>query len=292
MKAFSYLAPGCAEEAIALLVQHGADARVIAGGQSLLLGMKDRTERPKVLVSLAGIADFRGVHVSRVGELVVGATTTYAQLTRLALTGWHTEISAMAGNLADRPVRTMGTIGGALCAADPRYDMLTLVVGAGAYLEVLSPSGVRSMTPQQFFLAEGGIAIGSAEILVAIRFPAAAEFGSVAFHKFRQRTFDAAVVSAFCAVRLGPGDVIAEIRLAVGAATPVPVLAATSTADLVGRPPGKIDVAAVADAAAVEVLGASAPSNTVTYHRELIKALSRKALSGALNNAAVKTARS
>jgi carbon-monoxide dehydrogenase medium subunit len=184
----------------------------------------------------------------------------------------------MAGDLADRPVRTMGTIGGALCAADPRFDMVTLVIGVGARLEVLSPSGLRLVQPHEFFRASGGTSLRPNEILTAIHFPSSEAFTAVAFEKFRQRTFDAAVISVLCALRVSDDGTVSEARLAVGSATPVPTLGSECAARLVGRPINDIDPAAVGDGVCNEVLDQRAGgSSLVQYQRELIRALTRKA---------------
>lgn len=281
MKPFAYLTPSTPAEAVGLLGQHGPQAQVIAGGQSLLLAMKTRTARPAVLVSLAGVADLSGVRLTESGELVVGATTTYAALTRTPLSGWHAQIAAIAGNLADRPVRTMGTIGGALCAADPRYDMLPLISGTGARLEVLAPSGVRTMAPEEFFAADGGTSLQPDEILAAIRFPPASVFTRVVFEKFRQRTFDAALASVLCAVRTDAGR-LADIRIAVGAVRPVPVLASEVAAELNGSVAAEVDPAAAAARVAASVLGDDGGTPLVQYQRELVRALAGRALSAAL----------
>ena len=281
MKAFSYLTPGTAAEAVGLLGQHGPQAQVIAGGQSLLLSMKTRTARPAVLISLGGVDGLCGVRLAESGELVVGATTTYAALTRAPLTGWHTEIAAIAGNLADRPVRTMGTIGGALCAADPRYDMLTLVTGTAAQLEVLAPSGVRTLAPEEFFAPGGGTTLAPGEILAAIRFPAAGQFTRVTFEKFRQRTFDAALASVLCAVRTESGGRIDAARIAVGAVRPIPVLASVA---LAGAASADVDAAGVSAQVAAEVLGADGGTPLVQYQRELVRALAARALRTALGS--------
>ncbi len=282
MKAFTYLTPSSTDEAVGLLETHAPHARVIAGGQTLLLGMKTRTERPGVLVSLAGIADLAGLRVADSGELVVGATTTYAALSRATLTGWHAEISAVAGDLADRPVRTMGTIGGALCAADPRFDMLTLVTGTGGQLDVLMPSGVRTLAPQEFFRPGGGITLAPNEILASIRFPAASAYTCVAFEKFRQRTFDAAVASVLCAVRVDDAGRLDIIRIAVGAVSPVPVLAERTAADLTGSPVAAVDPDGAARQIVAEVFAGHGDTPAEQYRRELVKALARKALRNAL----------
>jgi carbon-monoxide dehydrogenase medium subunit len=281
VKPFAYLTPSTPAEAVGLLGQHGPQAQVIAGGQSLLLAMKTRAARPAVLVSLAGVADLSGVRLAESGELVVGATTTYAVLTRTPLSGWHARIAAIAGNLADRPVRTMGTIGGALCAADPRYDMLPLICGTGARLEVLAPSGVRTMAPEEFFAVGGGTSLQPDEILAAIRFPSTSAFTRVVFEKFRQRTFDAALASVLCAVRTDAGC-LADIRVAVGAVCPVPVLASEVVAGLNGSVAAEVDPAAAAAQVAASVLGDDGGTPLVQYQRELVRALAGRALSTAL----------
>ena len=279
MRAFTYLTPSGAAEAVELLEAHAPDARVIAGGQNLLLGMKDRSDSPAVLVSLAGVPELRGVRTADSGELVIGAATTYATLARMTFTGWHSEIAAVCGNLADRPVRTMGTIGGAACSADPRYDIPALVTGVGATLEILSAQGMRTVQASDFFLEAGGTSMQPGDLLTAIRFPASEAFTSVVFEKFRQRVFDAALASTVFALRVDDG-VIADLRLTVGATTPRPTVCVTSTAGLIGQPVDAIEPALVADAAAIEVLGAEAPTDPphLRYQRELIKSVTRRAL--------------
>ena len=280
MKAFTYLSPGDSAEAVGLLRHHGPDARVIAGGQTLLLAMKDRSARPPVLVSLRGVPELTGIRTEG-GELVVGAATTYAALSRAELPGWQAEIAAVAGDLADRPVRTMGTLGGALCAADPRYDMLTLVTGVDARLDVLSADGARTLQPEEFFAPGGGMTLRPGEILVAIRFPAASAFTAVAFEKFRTRTFDAALASVLCTVRVD-GGVLAGARLTVGAAVPVPVVAVRSAAALTGTPVADVDPHAVAADVVDEVFADAGGAPSTRYARELVSALVRRALVRAL----------
>ncbi|HEV7726846.1 MAG TPA: FAD binding domain-containing protein [Modestobacter sp.] len=281
MKAFTYLRPGDGAEAVAMLREHGPDARIIAGGQSLLLALKDRSARPPVLVSLRGLPELSGVRADG-DELVVGATTTYADLTRTRLPGWQATIAAVAGDLADRPVRTMGTIGGALCAADPRYDALTLVTGVGARLEVLSADGLRVLQPAEFFAPGGGTLLEPGEVLTAVRFPGVAAWDTVVFEKFRTRVFDAALASVLCAVRVDPAGTLTEVRLTVGAAVPVPVVALGTGSALVGSPAVDVDLDAVARAVVTEVLSDRDDSPTAQYARELVAALTRRALLRAL----------
>ena len=293
MKAFAYVAPRSVAEAAATLRDHPEQARLIAGGQSLLLAMKERTLTPAVLVSLAGVPELRGWHYGKSGELVIGATTTYADLVSAVLSGWHAVISAVAGDLADRPVRTMGTIGGALCQADPRFDMPALAAALDARFRVTSANASRTLTVSEFYLADGGTALRPDEVLTSIRFPGLGHFSSAAFEKFRYRVFDAALVSAACAVRVDPEGGVAEARIAVGAVQPSPVLAEDTARQLTGRPLAAPETDAVAAAAADEILPESSCRTSMRrYQRELIAVLVQRALARALDQATPDHARS
>jgi carbon-monoxide dehydrogenase medium subunit len=282
VKPFTFLAPRALDEAVALLDEHGPDARVIAGGQSLLLALKDRLDRPSVLVSLGGVTDLRSWHYTDTGELEIGAATTYATLARADLRGWHAEIAAVAGNLADRPVRNMGTIGGALCQAEPRFDMPALAVALGAEVETVSAAGVVRRPADELFRPAGGTVLGPGEILTRIRIPAPETYSAAAFEKFRYRVFDAALVSAACVLRLD-GDRVSGARLVVGAVRPTPVL--VSGVGVGGAPTGA-DIEEIARAVADEVLpAAEATSRLQRYQRELIGVLTARAVTRALDQA-------
>lgn len=282
MRPFSFLTPTDVNEAARQLAEHGADARVIAGGQTLLLALKERALRPSFLVSLGAIDELSGLRTGPDGELVIGATTTYAELSRAALPGWQAEIAAIAGNLADRPVRTMGTIGGALCAADPRFDMLTLVTGVDARLDVVGPDGVRRLSPAEFFDPSGGTTLHPHEILVSIHFPAADAYSRIVFRKFRQRTFDAALASVL--VTVGPAGVEQPpvLRITVGAVTPVPIVIDERVGPLTAGPRMDDELDATGAAVATQVLGDAGDSALVQYQRELVRSLTREALRSAL----------
>lgn len=281
MKPFSFHSPTGLGEAVDLLDRFGPGAQVIAGGQTLLLALKDRSTTPSALVSLAGIAELRGLRHTASGALEIGAATSYATLAAARLPGWHAEVARVAGDLADRPVRTMGTIGGALCAAEPRFDMVTLAVGVDAELDLTGPGGARTVTAAAFLDPAGGTARAPGEILTTVRLPPPGRFAGVAFEKYRHRVFDAALVSAVCALApRGPA------RLTVGAVHPAPALATAAAAGLGTGTPSEIDamIAAMAAgrAAADEVLpAASATSPHRRYQRELIGVLVGRAVARA-----------
>jgi carbon-monoxide dehydrogenase medium subunit len=281
---FSFHTPTAVEDAARLLVEHGDRAAVIAGGQTLLLALKERQVRPEHLVSLTGIPELGGLSTGPDGELVVGATTTYAALATAALPGWQAEIARVAGDLADRPVRNLGTIGGALCAADPRFDMLTLAVGTGARLDLVGPDGVRTTPAEEFFEPEGGHRLQAGELLVAVRFPGPDAYTRVRFRKFRHRTFDAALASVLLAVRAEDGR-LTDVRLTAGAVRPAPVLAERAMARLSEAEPGAVDGDEVASLVVDEVLGDRGDRPLVEYQRELIRSLTCEVLAAELSDA-------
>jgi carbon-monoxide dehydrogenase medium subunit len=241
-------------------------------------------------VSLGGIADLAGVTSAEDGSLVVGAATTYAVLARTALPGWHEVLADVAGDLADRPVRNRGTIGGALCTADPRYDLPAFAVGVGATLRVSGAGGDRTLPAEEFVRGAGETALGPDEILTAVVLPPLPTWDVVVFEKFRHRVFDAAIVSVTCALRQGAGSPAAA-RVTIGGATGAPVTAPGAARLLAGAPSGeKAGNGAtsvgdgIGDAAAEEVLPGGGPDETSRYQYELIRTLVSRAAARALTD--------
>ncbi|GAA1142272.1 FAD binding domain-containing protein [Nocardioides aquiterrae] len=279
MKPFDYLTPAHVDEAVGLLADRGDTARVIAGGQSLLLAMKQRDATPRALVAVGRIPALSGWSAEAAGRLSIGAATSYATLERAELPGWHAEIAAVAGNLADRPVRTMGTIGGALCQADPRFDMPTVAVGVDAELELLSVEGGRRVPAAAFFDPAGGARCGATELLTTLSVPGLERFTGAAFQKFRVRTFDAALASVLCAARVDEAGRLEELRVVVGAVAPAPLVVEGVAADLAGAEAASLDTVGAGRAVAEEAvpLGPSA-SDLRRYQRELVAVLARDAI--------------
>jgi len=281
---FAYIEPNCLEDALAMLHQYGAEARVLAGGQALLLALKNRTVRPAYLLSLARIAELRGWNYDAKGSLQVGATTTYSTIETASLEGWHKEIAGVAGNLADRALRNMGTVGGAACQAEQRYDVPTLLVGVEAHLTLASAAGERVLSASEFFDRGGGTRLVPSEILTKITFAPGSAYSSVAFEKFRFRVFDAAIVSVVCALNLAGDGRVASARLVVGAVEKSPVPAPLAARELIGLRPSADLPPGFAERTAEEVLpAANAKTRYRRYQAELIKALAVQAVRRALS---------
>ena len=283
MTPFTYHRPSELSDAVALLGESAHQTRVMAGGQSLLLWMKDRITRPERVMSIADLPGLKGIRHSAGGVLEIGAATTYATLAQATLPGWQAEIAAVAGNLADRSVRSLGTIGGALCDANPRYDMPTLVVCADATLTVVSSDGQREIKAAEFFSPEGGTVLKPSDLLVSIAMPPLDHFDRLAFDKFRHRVFEGAVVTIACGVKLAADGKITMLRLVAGAIAPAPRIASATTDALVGMSPHEVDIKATAQAIATELMPPSERTDRKQlYQAELVISLTARVLTRAL----------
>ncbi len=279
MTPFTYQRPATLADAMAALAAGGPGTKILAGGQSLLLALKERQARPSGLVAIKNLSELQGVSQLPDGALRIGPATTYAALSRLTLPGWHAELAAVAGNLADRSVRNMGTIGGGVCQADPRYDMPTFLAGATATFTLASTGGERVLAADEFFNPLGGTTIASDEILTAITLPPLAQVSALAFEKFCFRTFEAAIVNFAGGVTLAESGQIAQIRFAVGGIAKAPALAMQSAQSLRGQLLASLDFDDVATNISHEVLPPPAASDRRRqYQAELVISLAKRVL--------------
>lgn len=194
MRKFTYLRPTDVAEALEQLNVHGDDARPIAGGQSLLLEMKGRARSPRLLVALSHLPELHGIRHDD-DAVIIGAATTYRELIETGPDGPYSALSAVAADIADVPVRSLATIGGAICQGDPRFDIPVVLLALGAELVVRSAAGERRVAAEEFFGSAGPARLASNELVTEIRLPVRdAEFRWV-FHKFRMRRMDTALIS-------------------------------------------------------------------------------------------------
>jgi carbon-monoxide dehydrogenase medium subunit len=227
MKPFSYVRPTTVEEATSALAEH-ANAAVIAGGQTLLLAMKERLANPSTLVSLRDVPETQGISYSDDGTLTIGAATSYREIRHAELRPGHSLLCTVSSEVGDIPVQRMGTPGGALSFAYPAFDAPLAAVAAGAELELASASGTRTLAASDFLLGPNVTALAPGELMTSIRFPAAGERARSSFVKHRLRRFDPAIVSVACVLDLAEDGSIETARIVCGAVGPVPVRAATA----------------------------------------------------------------
>ncbi len=168
---FDYLAPTSVEEALAALGQHGDDAKILAGGQSLLPVLRMRLNAPEVVIDLGGISSLRGIRDDG-DALVIGAMTTHHDVRDDSLVKEHALLlSKAAAEVADSQIRHRGTFGGALAHADPAGDLGAPALALGAQFVIAGPGGTRTVDAADFFVDLFETAIGDDEILTEVRIP-------------------------------------------------------------------------------------------------------------------------
>ena len=219
MRPFELLRPSSVDEALAALAEHGGDAAPMAGGQSLLLELKERARAPRVVVSLGRLGELVG-HRNGAG-LTIGATTTYRSLAADPPAGTYSGLGAVVGDIADRPVRTMATVGGALCQADPRFDLPVVACALDAEVGFRAQTGSRTVPAGEFVVGPGATARRPDELLTEVRFPERGENFRWSFQKIRLRAMDAAMVSVGIALEVR-GSTVDGARVVVGACTEIP----------------------------------------------------------------------
>lgn len=198
---FDYHAPATVDEALAILSQHGDEAKVLAGGHSLLPMMKLRFAEPAHLVDLNGIGELKGIS-EQGGKLVIGAMTTENELIESELLQAKCPLISEAAQLiADPQVRNRGTIGGDIAHGDPGNDHPALMMAVGATFVLKGPNGSREVAAGEFYLGTFYTALEADEILTEIHIPAFASNTGYSYQKLKRKTGDYATAAS--AVVLG-----------------------------------------------------------------------------------------
>jgi carbon-monoxide dehydrogenase medium subunit len=274
--AFDYERATSIENALELLQARGPDARLLAGGHSLLPMMKLRLAAPECLIDIDPLAEELGYIREEGGEVRIGAMTRHRELLESGLLASRLAIFTDAEQvIADPVVRNRGTIGGALCQADPAEDLSAVCAAVGASLVVRGLDGERVLTMQEFHRGPYETAVGDAEMLVEVRVPLHADAGS-AYEKVERRVGDWAVAAVAAAVRIEGGSIAqAGIALtAVGSA----VTSDRAQESLAGQAPGEAAFAAAADLAAEDCSPTSDQRGSEEYKRHLARELTLRAL--------------
>ncbi|MBA8826700.1 carbon-monoxide dehydrogenase medium subunit [Saccharopolyspora lacisalsi] len=231
---FDYIAPSTVAEAVSALEEAGEDAKVLAGGQSLLPVLRMRMADPGVVVDLGGVTALRGVREEG-GSLVIGSMTTHHDVMRDPLVHHHAKLLAQtARTVADPQVRHRGTFGGALVHADPAGDLAAPTLALDAEMVLAGPSGARVVRASEFFVDYFTTALDPAEVLVEVRFPMFTGW-SAHYEKFNRVAQAWSVVGVAAAVRVEAGA-IAEARVGLTNMGSTPVRALAVEQALLGRP--------------------------------------------------------
>ena len=274
---FEYRRATSVEEALALLVRHGPETRLLAGGHSLIPMMKLRLASPELLVDINELADLAFIAVERANEgdvLRIGALTRHAELLASPMVGEVAPVLHDAErSIADAIVRNRGTVGGSVCQADPSEDLSGAFCALRASAVVRGAEEARTVPMREFFLGPYQTAVGPAEILVEIQVPLWAT-GS-AYVKVNRRAGDWAVAAAAAAVRISDG-VITDAGIGLTAVGTF--VAAEAEASLIGLPPTEETFAAAGRLAAEHCRPSADQRGPVDYKRHLAGELTVRAL--------------
>jgi len=265
--AVGYVRADSAEAAVAALSEHGDEAKLLAGGQSLIPLMKLRLARPSVLVDLGRADELRGISVD--GDSVsIGALTSHSTLEHSAdLVEACPLLAHVASQVGDPAVRHRGTLGGSLAHADPASDLPAAVLALGGTLVATGPGGSREIAATDFFTGFLESALAVDEVLTEVRVPVST--GGWCYQKFNRRAQDWAIV----------GVVVAEGGAGVGLVNmgQIPLRASAVEAALAGG-------ASAVEAAAAAADGTEPPSDNnadVAYREHLVRVLTERALAAA-----------
>lgn len=277
--AFDYVRPDSIDEAVAALVEHGEDAKVLAGGHSLLPLMKLRLAFPSVVVDVGRIPELHGVRDDG-DHVVIGAMTTHQEVMTHPGVREHCGLLAEAtGQVGDPQVRHRGTIGGALAHGDAAGDLPAVAVAAEAELVAQGPQGRRTIPAASFFVDYLETALAPDELLVEVRMPKLDAWG-YRYEKFHRVAQAWAIVGAAALVRPENGA-IAEARVGLTNMASVPVRAVGTEEGLAGAVP---EDGAIRTAAARADEGTHPPSDLNAeedYRRHLAQVLTARAVTAA-----------
>jgi carbon-monoxide dehydrogenase medium subunit len=277
---FEYDAPTELEEALALLARHGEDAKVLAGGQSLVPLLNFRLARPARLIDVNRVAGVGGVR-RRDGVLRIGALTRAAALERSRIVGLHWPLLHEAVLLSGHPqIRSRGTVGGSVAHADPASELPAVLTALEARFHLRSMRGTRTLRAEELFLGFLSTALEPDELLVEIEVPPLPPCTGTAIVEHARTHGDFAVGGAAAVLTIGPPGRCERAAIVLLAAGPAPRRAAAAEAFLEGRPANAKNLREAAGLAAAKV---EAP-----FDREFRRALACELAERALTKAAAR----
>lgn len=276
--AFDYARPQTVDEAVRALADGGDEAKVLAGGQSLIPILRLRLAFPELLVDVGRIPELRGVRDdAAAGSLVIGAMTTHHDVIHDPLVRRHAGLlAAAAETVADPAVRHRGTLGGSLSHADPAGDLPAVLLALDGELVAAGPQGRRTIPAAEFFTDYLQTALRPDELLVEVRVPKTENWG---FHyeKFNLSAQAWAVVGVAALVRRDDGH-LAESRIGLTNMGTTPLRASATEEALAGADADPAAVARAAEAAAEGTRPASDLSASREYREHLARVLTRRAV--------------
>ena len=282
---FAYSLPASIPEAISLLQQYGDEAKILAGGHSLIPMMKFRLASPARLVDIthiAGLSDIR----EEGGYLHIGALTREAALEESALIQRRYPLLSDASRvIADPLVRNMATVCGNVAHADPANDHPAAMLALDASIVAVGPNGERVIPVTEFFVGSFETALGPAELLTEIRIPIPPERSGGAYVKLERKVGDYAIVAVAAQIDLAADGTVARAGVGLTNVGETAIKASRAEAALVGTAPNADAFKAAAALAAAAADPASDLRGPAEYKRDMVRVLTMRALNRALDRA-------
>jgi carbon-monoxide dehydrogenase medium subunit len=269
---FDYVAPDSLDEALSALAQGGEDAKLLAGGHSLLPLMKLRLAAPTLLVDLRRVPGLTGIQHN--GGATIGAMTTHTAIASDAGLGLIAEVSS---TIADPQVRNRGTLGGSLAHGDPASDQPAILLAYEGSVTVRGASGERTIAAADLFQDYLTTAVGDDEVITSVSYPALDGYG-FGYQKFNRRKEDWAMVAVAALVKKAGDGSCEDVRIGLTHMANVPLRASAAEDALRG---GALDAGAITAAAELAAEGTSPPGDlnaSPDYKRHLARVLCRRAL--------------
>ncbi len=283
---FGYFAPRSLEEALEFLSKYGEDAKLLAGGHSLIPAMKLRLASPRYLIDLGQVPGMSGVRIEgeslTLGALTVHADVASSDLVRRRLPG----LAEAAAAIGDLQVRNRGTIGGSVAHADPAADFPVILTALNASFVVASPSGGRTVRAEEFFIDFYTTALAPNEVLTEIRVPLPPSSAGTAYAKLAHPASGYVVVSVGALVARESSGQCGSARVAIGGLGSGPLRAAATEAALQGHPLTPEVIAAAATKAAEGTDPEGDLYAGADYKRHMAAVYARRAIESAAGRAA------
>lgn len=288
MRDIQYAAPQSLADAVALLSEYGARARVMAGGTDLIVQMREYIRDVDLVVDGKRIPELMQLSFDPSGGLTLGAAVPCCRVYRDAdVTRHYPALVDSASIIGSTGIQGRASIGGNLCNSGPAADSTPTLIAYGATARIQGPGGVREVPVEQFCTAPGVNVLREGELLVSLHLPAPAPNSGAKYLRFIPRNeMDIAEVGCGAWVRLDPsGQNILAARVALGAVAPTPLFVPEAGAALAGRPVSDAAIEAAAEAARAAARPISDMRGTVEHRKHLAAVLTKRALRAAIDRA-------
>ncbi len=277
---FDYVAATSIDDVLGSLKSGGGEAKILAGGQSLVPAMNFRLSRPSLLVDINGVADLQGIEARADGGLSIGALVRHVELENNNLGGTTGAILAEMGKwVGHAPVRMRGTIGGSLAHADPAAEWGVMAVTLDASIDVIGPEGPRRIGASDFFRSVFATDLRPDEVVTRIDLPPGGPNAHFAFREFSRRAGDFALVAVLAVVEVASDGSIQNARIGLGGVGAIPLRAPEAEALLIGS--ASRDDALLRAAADAAAEGTDPPADihaTTLFRKKLVRNLTFDAL--------------